>query len=98
MSGLRVPSFTEWLSSGLKPQDTLQEPDVTVRGYGGFEIPSMNGRGEIVVFDPANLRRTTAAFDPAKRNSKNLLASGAAAAVGIPTFAEFLANQQNPNQ
>ncbi len=44
-------------------------------------------------FNPANIRSRFAAFDPAKRNSKNLLASGAGAAVGVPSFTDFLANQ-----
>ncbi len=45
------------------------------------------------VFDPSQIRSVFAAFDPAKRSSGNILAGVAGAAVGIPSFTDFLANQ-----
>lgn len=49
---------------------------------------------ETVVFDPRNIRSIFAAFDPAKRDSSDLLAASAAAAP-IPIAATALTQQQN---
>ncbi len=45
---------------------------------GGYSKPS----DHTIVFDPANIRSTNAAFDPAKSTSSNLLASSPIAAIG----------------
>jgi hypothetical protein len=42
-------------------------------GYDGF-IDAASDAGESVIFDPKNIRSTFAAFDPAKKESSNLLA------------------------
>jgi hypothetical protein len=38
---------------------------------------------EIITFDPANIRSRFAAFDPAKRNSPNIMAGAAGATIGL---------------
>jgi hypothetical protein len=56
-------------------------------GYDGVILKNHYDAGGVqdqyVVFDPANIRSVNAAFDPAKTDSPNLLAGGAAAAVGL---------------
>ena len=47
----------------------------------GFTGIDMNG--EVLIFDPVNLRSTNAAFDPAKRSSPNIMASAAGATIGL---------------
>lgn len=46
------------------------------KGFDGFIDEATQG-GEIVIFDPKNIRSVNAAFDPAKKDSANLLASAA---------------------
>lgn len=45
------------------------------RGHDGIIYTYPNGNQEAVVFDPRNIRSTQAAFDPARRDSANLLAA-----------------------
>jgi len=53
-------------------------------GFSGFEVS-----GEVVIFDPKNIRSVNAQFDPKKTDSKNLLASVAPLLIG----GGLLANQ-----
>lgn len=65
----KVPFFKEMFggtSPAYEAAKWAQE-----NGYSGFRLPM----GEAVVFDPKNIRRTDAAFDPAQSHSANLLAS-----------------------
>ena len=39
--------------------------------------------GEVLIFDPVNLRSVNAAFDPAQRGSANLMAGAAGATIGL---------------
>ena len=55
-------------------QDYLKNPKQKNNGYSGDEF---------IIADPKNIRSTKAQFDPAKKNSANLLAGGASAAVGV---------------
>ena len=50
------------------------------QGYDGM-VDDMAG-GEINIFDPSNIRSVNAAFDPAKKDSSNLLASVGAGVTG----------------
>lgn len=59
------------------------------RGYIGIDAPN-----ERVVFDPQDIRSINAAFDPAKKDSSNLLA-GAATIGGIGGGAALMAAPQN---
>jgi hypothetical protein len=47
----------------------------------GFTGIDMNG--EVLIFDPVNLRSVNAAFDPAQRGSANLMAGAAGATIGL---------------
>ena len=47
----------------------------------GFTGIDMNG--EVLIFDPVNLRSVNAAFDPTKRGSSNLMAGAAGATIGL---------------
>jgi hypothetical protein len=50
---------------------------------------------ETIIFDPSNIRSVNAAFDPAKRGSANLLAGGAATAVGVGAMTRSQQEEQN---
>ncbi len=68
-------------------------------GYDGLEMAEgMGGKGvpNVIAFNPADIRRTNAAFDPAMRDSPNLLASIAGAAA-LPGLA-FLGRQRDGDQ
>jgi hypothetical protein len=49
----------------------------------------------LAMFEPNNVRSVNAAFDPAKRGSANLLAGGAAAAVGVGAMTRSQQEEQN---
>jgi len=55
-----------------------------------YTSPSGKSGDVLVVRDPVQLRDPKARFNPAKRNSANLLASGAGAAMVGPTLADIL--------
>ena len=65
------------------------------RGYDGIRIKSrpdvdggeFEGQDAQVIFDPSKIRSLFADFDPAKKESSNLLASAAPAAVGLGALA-----------
>jgi hypothetical protein len=52
-------------------------------GYKGAYDPTSQVPDQLVVFNPQDIRSVNARFDPAKSDSPNLLAGGAAAAVGL---------------
>lgn len=52
-------------------------------GYDGVRRSENGQVAEINIFDPANIRSTNAMFDPSRKDSSNLLAGGAAGAVGV---------------
>jgi len=64
----------------LEVQGTID--DAFARGHDALMLLSTDGRRTVVVKDPAQLRSRFAAFDPAHRDSRNLLAGTAAASVG----------------
>jgi len=55
-------------------------------GYIGAKDEYSQIPGQVVVFDPANIRSKFAAFDPAKRGSANLLAGVGAGAMLAPSM------------
>jgi len=75
----------------------LQNKGITVRDKvaakrRGFPAPVVDtvydkNRGILVTENPSNIRSRFAAFDPFNRNSANILASGAAGAVGLSSLA-----------
>jgi hypothetical protein len=54
------------------------------RGFTGREVG-----GEVLIFDPKNIRSTSAAFDPAQRGSSNILASGSKLGTGVAVVSGF---------
>lgn len=64
----------------LEVQGTIE--DAFARGHDALMLLSTDGRRSVVVKDPAQLRSRFAAFDPAHRDSRNLLAGTAAVSVG----------------
>lgn len=56
------------------------------------------GRGKrantVAVFDPSNIRSVNAAFDPAKRNSSNLMAGVMGGAVGLSALRQLMPQQE----
>ena len=70
----------------------IRDPGIqnTVGPVGNPRRPS----NMVAVFDPSNIRSIFAAFDPAKRDSSDLLAASAAA-TPIPIAAHALTQQQN---
>lgn len=83
--------------TNLEVQATLQ--DAWDQGFDAVKLSNyttpggLTGRSMIVVRDPAQLRSVNAAFDPARRMSPNLLAGGAAAAVGLGMISEAKADE-----
>lgn len=59
-------------------------------------INDVESKGSIsYIVPPSNIRSVNAAFDPAKRGSANLLAGGAAAAVGVGAMTRAQQDEQN---
>ena len=59
------------------------------------KIPTWEGglkdRGiSTAIFDPTAVRSRFAAFDPMQRNSANILAGGAAGAIGLSSLADLI--------
>jgi hypothetical protein len=72
--------------------------DLWSKGYDAVMLKNYTSPGGkvgdiLVVKDPAQLRSPYAQFDPAKRNSANLLASGAGAAVLGPSLSEIMGSR-----
>ena len=58
-------------------------------------VPGYAGLGShIAVNDPTKLRSRFAAFDPARINEKDLLASLAALGIGVPMVSGLLSEQE----
>lgn len=61
----------------------------------GFDGVASKARGETVIFNPSHIRSPQAAFDPAKRDSANLLAASPSASA--PGLAANSTQQQTPD-
>jgi len=76
------------LDSAMLPRNAEESIALTerakARGHDGIVTRTRDGQlNEVIVFDPSNIRSRFAAFDPARSNSRDLLAGIAApAAVG----------------
>lgn len=75
------------------PRDATAEQvtqEALRQGYDGAIYSRGAGKyQEYVVYQPEKIRSKFAAFDPSKRDSANLLAGGAAAAVGLGAMREY---------
>ena len=67
------------------------------KGFGGVKMPGMAGvtpgTRHYVLFDPKNIRSRFAKFDPAKKDSRDLLA-GIAGAAATPLAAALLMQRE----
>jgi hypothetical protein len=86
----------EMLAEGVNPRghNPLQAEIQRRLKEKGFDGVNMFGN-ETIIFDPSNIRSVNAAFDPAKRGSANLLAGGAATAVGVGAMTRSQQEEQN---
>jgi hypothetical protein len=81
------------LDTPVMPRNMIEEAlkngmnrDDVVRYFGEDIARMMPVKRELVervIFDPANIRSTNAAFDPSKRGSANLMAGAAGATIGL---------------
>lgn len=73
--------------AGWDEYDKFGIDELISRGYDGVKLPESDGTFSLIAFDPAQYRSVNAAFDPAKKDSANLLAGMGAAAVGLGAMA-----------
>lgn len=68
------------------------------QGYGFIEITDMSDLGgkqsQFVALDPSNIRSVNAAFDPAKRNSANLLATAAGGTISLSALRQLMPQEE----
>ena len=92
MSDLNDAQLTDWAK------------EAKAKGFGGLKINNFSDNADYaqympathyLVFDPTNIRSVSAAFDPSKRNSSNLMAGVAGGAVGLSAL-RGLSQQDNP--
>jgi hypothetical protein len=61
--------------AGWNEYDKFGIDELIGQGYDGLKLPDTNGQSTMVAFNPNQYRSVNAAFDPAKKDSSNLLAS-----------------------
>lgn len=97
-------NLAETLGLKINEIPTVKRPqalrdEALKQGYGFIEIRDMTDLGGIqsqfIPLETSNIRSVNAAFDPAKRGSANLLAGGAAAAVGVGAMTRAQQDEQN---
>jgi hypothetical protein len=67
--------------------------DFIKSGYDSIVVNIGKPTQETIVFDPSRIRSRFAAFDPARMNENNLLATLAAMGIGVPVAAGLLGDQ-----
>jgi hypothetical protein len=65
----------EWSSELYNQGHSRMQSDAEAGGFAGYYTPGIGGVNQGVVFDPKNIRSRFAAFNPANRDSADLLAS-----------------------
>jgi hypothetical protein len=91
-----IPKNSERLG-GNKESSTAWTEMMKSKGYDGF-IDESSANGEIVIFDPANIRSVNAQFDPSKASSGNLLAGAAGAGIATKLITDTEDSNINSNQ
>jgi hypothetical protein len=61
--------------AGWDEYDKFGIDELIGQGYDGLKLPDTDGQSTMVAFNPNQYRSVNAAFDPAKKDSSNLLAS-----------------------
>lgn len=69
--------------AGWEEYDKFGIGELIARGYDGVKLPDGNGGFTINAFSPNQYRSVNAAFDPAKKDSANLLAQAVPAGIGL---------------
>jgi len=82
--------FSRWAKR--QGADAVIFNDILDHGPSGLfsNEKARNPARNIVIFDPSNIRSVNAAFDPAKRNSANLMAGVGGAAVGLSALNQLV--------
>jgi hypothetical protein len=103
------PENTEWFDMGGARYDEQTVNDIlknakknkakavvfkNIRDEGVMGLGSGRRATSIAVFNPSDIRSVNAAFDPAKRNSANLMAGAAGAAVGLSALRQLMPQQE----
>jgi hypothetical protein len=80
----------------LKPVTDKYVEKLKSEGYSGVKFSDEEyGGTSAAIFDPENIRSVHAAFDPAKKQSANILAGGAGATVGTAAYMSREEDQEN---
>lgn len=79
--------------AGWDEYDKFGTDELIAMGYDGVKLPDSDGKFTIIAFDPAQYRDVNAAFDPAKKDSANLLAGLGAFGLGVGGAASMLTPQ-----
>jgi hypothetical protein len=103
------PENTEWFDMGGARYDEQTVNNIlknakknkakavvfkNIRDEGVMGLGSGRRATSIAVFNPSDIRSVNAAFDPAKRNSANLMAGAAGAAVGLSALRQLMPQQE----
>ena len=78
--------------AGWAEYDKYSTDELIAKGYDGLALPDADGQITYVAFDPSQYRDVKAAFDPAKRDSRNLMAGIMGGAFGLSALRNI--NQQ----
>ena len=78
--------------AGWAEYDKYSTDELIAKGYDGLALPDADGQITYVAFDPSQYRDVKAAFDPAKRDSRNLMAGATGATIGLSALRNI--NQQ----
>lgn len=79
--------------SGWDEYDKFGIDELIAKGHDGLRLPDSDGQVTYVAFDPKQYRSTSAAFDPAKKDSANLLAG----VTGLGVFAGLTPENADAN-
>jgi GNAT superfamily N-acetyltransferase len=69
--------------AGWAEYDKYSTDELIAKGYDGLALPDADGQITYVAFEPSQYRDVNAAFNPAMRDSANLMAGAAGATFGL---------------
>lgn len=74
--------------AGWEEYDKFGTDELIARGYDGLALPDADGTITYSAFSPSQYRDISATFDPAQKESSNLLASLAPMAIGVGALSQ----------
>jgi hypothetical protein len=80
--------------AGWAEYDKYSTDELIARGYDGLALPDADGQITYVAFEPNQYRDVRAAFDPAKRNSANLLATTAGGTISLSALRQLMPQEE----